>query len=161
MGKMAIDEDYSYVIVSMNANDRKTVLKNARGNSLIDAIVFGVLAVFLIVVLLFMRFSKTDLISYVCIILCSWLALATTFFVLHFLQAKKALQSGYKMVETGRITAMDAPSGDSEDTSYTYIGRRAYSMLPGNFVIGDRISVEHTVTQENKKSLYIRAEKLT
>lgn len=150
---------YSYSIEPLTKEDTKAVWANTWFHIKVYCAVISVITVLLIIPLFFLEFSKEELLRYLLIAFSSLIIVQFLSALVMLLHTKGGLQHPNKIVEKGVVTKQDN-SGDSETINYSYIGKHAYRSLPGHIKIGDRISIEHTLSKKNKKHLFIRAEKI-
>lgn len=159
MSAVFLAPEYSYTIELITDEDRRKVLSNTKRSIKGYCLIFSCIAALLTIPLFFLELSKEDLIEDLLISLCTLLLVLLITTLIMFLRAKIGLRNKYKIVEKGIITKQDN-GGDSDTINYSYIGNNAYSSLPGNIIIGDRISIEHTLNKKKKKNLFIQVYKL-
>ena len=151
--------EYSFTIEPIDEQDKKIVLANSMSFVKGATIIFSGVIIAMMLAIFFFGYNKEDLVI-ILLILVSILFLLLLIPLLMFLQVKKRLKNTCKIVETGTVTKQVKKEDDIGETVYSYMGTEIYASLPGNIKVGDRISIEHILNKKNKKSLFIKVEKL-
>ncbi len=154
-----IEPDYSYTIEEVTIEDKEKIWINTKRSMRVYCLVFSAIGIVLTIPLFFLGLSIDDVISYLLLIALILVCVLLLTVLCMYTHTITGLKDKYKIVENGIITKQDA-GGDSETRNYSYIGNKAYALLPGYIIAGDRVSVEHTINTSKKKKLFIQAKKM-
>jgi hypothetical protein len=151
---------YSFTIEPVNDADKKIVLSGTRSFVKIAGIVFSVCVIPVMIVPFFTGNFKAEDAGLIVFIPLSILLFLYAVLLILFLQVKTGLKNRNKIVEKGLITKQEKEYDDSGETIYSFIGAVSYPSLPANIKVGDKISIEHTISIKNRKNLFIKVEKI-